>query len=67
MKKLRAFREERINFSGPPRRLKKRKSVRANVVQEKVNSDEVSSVNKLSPEVLVRHMVCISNETLATT
>lgn len=40
--------------------------MRANV-QEELNSDEVSSVKKLSSEALVRHMVCINNEALTTT
>ena len=52
MRKLRAFIEERINLSGPPRRLQRRESVRANVLQEEVHSDKVSPVEKLSPKVL---------------
>lgn len=52
MRKLRAFVEERINLSGPSRRLQRTESVRAHVLQEEVHSDEVSSVEKLSPKVL---------------
>lgn len=52
MKKFRAFVEERINLSGPPRRLQRTESVRAHVLQEELHSDEVSSVEKLSLKVL---------------
>lgn len=44
--------EERINLSGPPRRLQRRESVRANVLQKEVHSDEVSSLEKLSPKAV---------------
>lgn len=52
MRKLKAFTEEKINLSGPPRRLQRREPVRANVLQEEVHSDEVSSVEKLSLKVV---------------
>lgn len=51
MMKLRAFTGERMNISGHPGRLQRRESVRANVLEEEVQPDEVFSVEKLFPKV----------------